>query len=159
LVFPPSNITQTQNYANISLLDNRLLFRFPLFIPNLSYVSMDELRGINSRGLFRLLDQSDADFEEWMRDAGLLHRVRTCEHCGGSMSYKWKAGDLHPTWRCNKGACRKSVGFFSGTFFEGCRCSLLNSYVEQFVWRKEFGGSDCMFNIWKQVAEMFPVEK
>ena len=40
----------------------------------------------------------------------------------------------------------------------GTHRSLFSSYVSEFVWRREFGGEDCLYNLWKQIAEIYPVE-
>lgn len=48
---------------------------------------MDELRNFNAPKLYEKLNLSDNDFEEFLKDLGLIFRTRTC-NCGGDMHYK-----------------------------------------------------------------------
>ncbi|XP_068093510.1 coiled-coil-helix-coiled-coil-helix domain-containing protein 7 isoform X1 [Hyperolius riggenbachi] len=87
---------------------------------------MDVLRDINLFQLFDHLTQSDEDFDEWLKDLGLLHKRRTCTRCGNnSMRMYGTCGTrTGRKWTCNRRPCRESgskmrIGFYADTFFEG----------------------------------------
>ena len=58
---------------------------------------MDELRGFNEEKLWRKMFMDDDEFENWIKDLGLLHRRRYC--CGKEMNRKAaKANNKHGNW-------------------------------------------------------------
>ena len=50
---------------------------------------MEQLKNFNLHNLFRQLQLSDEDFEEWLKTLKLLPRRKICE-CGQDMNFKWK---------------------------------------------------------------------
>ena len=40
----------------------------------------------------------------------------------------------------------------------GTHRGLLNSYMEEFLWRKKFGGPDIYFHFWNQITENYPID-
>lgn len=41
----------------------------------------------------------------------------------------------------------------------GTHRSSLLSYIHQFVWKKQFGGGNGLYNLWKQIADLYPVKE
>lgn len=41
----------------------------------------------------------------------------------------------------------------------GTSRDLFVSYLNQFVWRKKFGGPDALFHLWTQIAELYVCER
>ena len=81
---------------------------------------LEELRGFNSRNLYeKLLNMSDSVFEDWHKEKQLIWSVRTGPECNGNMGYDWSGVRIHPKWKCTRYNCRKSLGFFAGSWFEG----------------------------------------
>jgi len=40
----------------------------------------------------------------------------------------------------------------------GTARNLFSTYINQFVWRKQFNGPDVMYYLWSQIKEMYPIE-
>ena len=62
---------------------------------------MEQLKNFNLHNLFRQLQLSDEDFEEWLKTLKLLPRRKICE-CGQDMNFKWKKESKYPLWICYK---------------------------------------------------------
>ena len=58
---------------------------------------MEQLKNFNLHNLFRQLQLSDEDFEEWPKTLKLLPRRKICE-CGQDMNLKWKTDRKYPLW-------------------------------------------------------------
>ena len=120
---------------------------------------MEKLQGLNARGMFEMLSWPDDKFMDWMKDVGLLHRDRSCPSCSVNhsdpehpfvdQSTGAHTNTIESTWQKFKSRHKKE---------HGTARTLLNTYVEQFLWRKKFGGADCLYHLWSQIVEMFPIE-
>lgn len=84
---------------------------------------MDQLKNFTDMKLYKMLAMPDADFEDWLKKAGLLHSKRTCE-CGVQMGTRKREGEKHPTWQCPVKKCRKEKGYLVGTQFGGTHLTL-----------------------------------
>ena len=92
---------------------------------------MDELRGFNDEKLWRKMFMDDDEFENLLKDLGLLHRRRLC--CDKEMNVcAPKAGENWGHWRCSR--CRKTKGYLTGTFFAGTHLSLKDVFRLSFYW-------------------------
>jgi transposase-like protein len=84
-----------------------------------SCATLEDLKGLTHRQLFKLLDLPERDFNKMLAQMGLLHQKRICD-CGGQMTYHEKDGKKF--WRCRStlptGRCEARKGFYAGTFFE-----------------------------------------
>ena len=62
---------------------------FTIFYQFIYFIAMEQLKNFNLHNLFRQLQLSDEDFEEWLKTLKLLPRRKICE-CGQDMNFKWK---------------------------------------------------------------------
>ena len=77
---------------------------------------MDELRGFNEEKLWRKMFMDDDEFENWLKDLGLLHQRRYC--CDKEMNLcSPRRGENWGRWKCSR--CKKEKGYLTGTFFAG----------------------------------------
>jgi len=95
---------------------------------------MDELRNFNAKKLYQKLAMTDEEFDDWLKELGLLRKTRICD-CGGNMSYKQRVGEKYSTWRCTRMTCRKEKGYLTGTWFEGSGSSPISSGFSE-EWRE-----------------------
>lgn len=58
---------------------------------------MDELKTFTLHDLFDKLRLFDEQFEQWLKEIGLMHSQRICE-CGNAMRYKWTKNLFNPQW-------------------------------------------------------------
>lgn len=79
---------------------------------------MDELRNLNNRNFYKIINKTEEEFEAFLSQIGLLHgNQRKCNACGGKMN-KRSRGVKGETFRCTTKNCRKEVGIRKDTFFE-----------------------------------------
>jgi hypothetical protein len=60
----------------------------------------DDLRDMDLKGLIKKLKLDDDNFDEWLKDLGLLHRGRKCPYGDHEMKLRKKDGRLK--WMCRK---------------------------------------------------------
>ena len=103
--------------------------------------SLDDLHNFNEPKLYKLLFLTDAEFEEWLKQAGLLYRQRYCDKCYSAMALKFRSGENYPTWQCNKRnmgkKCYREIGYLVGTWFEGSHLSLKNIFQLSFYFCRQ----------------------
>lgn len=75
---------------------------------------MDILKDFNAKNFYAKLVMPES--EEWFQSLKLLPVSRIC-FCGNNMSRRKRKG--RESWRCTKYSCRKEVGYFKVTFFDG----------------------------------------
>jgi len=102
---------------------------------------MDDLRDFNEAKLYKKLFLPIGEFEEWLKEAELLHRHRNCDKCGSAMTLKFQAGQKHPKWRCNKRVdrkkCGRKIGYLVGTWFEGAHLSFKEIFQLSFYFCRQ----------------------
>uniref|UniRef100_A0A914Y5T1 ISXO2-like transposase domain-containing protein n=1 Tax=Panagrolaimus superbus TaxID=310955 RepID=A0A914Y5T1_9BILA len=70
---------------------------------------MDELRQINNREFYKILNKSPDEFEEFLINLDLLPgKTKTCLACGGTMNLRDR-GKKGLTYRCTTYRCRKEI--------------------------------------------------
>uniref|UniRef100_A0A1I8BY20 Zn_ribbon_recom domain-containing protein n=1 Tax=Meloidogyne hapla TaxID=6305 RepID=A0A1I8BY20_MELHA len=60
---------------------------------------MDDLKNFNIHDLFRLINKTDEEFMQWLKDKKLIWTKRYCE-CGKEMSQLHNKDSKWPVWRC-----------------------------------------------------------
>ena len=94
------------------------------------------LKNFNAKQLYRQLELSDDRFEAWLKTLGLLHTSRVCV-CGGFMQVRTKANTWVRMYRCTSKCCRKEVGFFTGTWFEGSHLTPKEIFQMSYFWCRQ----------------------
>ena len=117
--------------------------------------AMDDLRNMNEPRLYQFLAKRDAEFDEWLKRAGLLARKMKCDQCRGEMTLRApKDGRSYGTWRCGKRLggtgtggdhlggvlgkkCGRERGYLQGTFFEGSHLPLMDIFRLSFYFCRQ----------------------
>jgi len=114
---------------------------------------MESLKRFNESDLYKkLLLLSEDEFNEWLKDLGLLHQKRTCE-CGAPMRLKNREdGRKFPSWHCRRKTsgkvCGKARGYVVGTFFEGTHLSLKEIFqLSYYFARQAHPQEEIQFNL------------
>lgn len=116
---------------------------------------MDLLKEFNIHDLFALINKSDDDFMQWLRDAKLMWSTRHCE-CGKEMSLvqnrivNKETNEVKqkqwPLWRCtsrkNHEGKLNCKGFFDGTFFSGAHLTPKQILEFTYYWARKTHSTD-----------------
>ncbi|KAL7079854.1 hypothetical protein ACQ4LE_000241 [Meloidogyne hapla] len=82
---------------------------------------MEEFKNFNIHSLMRILNKSDYEFEQWLKEKYLCWTIRFCE-CGRQMTLK-----KSKIWQCNNRKQHNNKqpkkGYYDGTFFSGSHLS------------------------------------
>ena len=98
---------------------------------------MDELKLMNHWGVVKKLSLTDAEFDSWLASLGLAYRERHCDKCGSEMSLtseETESGEVRKKFRCKAKACRKKIGYRSGTFFEDSKLCAKDIFHLSYFW-------------------------
>lgn len=93
---------------------------------------MEELKNFNIHSLMRVLNKSDEDFEQWLKEKKLLWTTRVCE-CGSKMVLT-----KDKNWRCYKKSRHNNTqprkGLYDGTFFSRSHLSPKQIFEFTYYW-------------------------
>lgn len=98
--------------------------------------NLNPLKNFNAPQLYRKLELSNEEFNEWLMTLGLLWRERKCT-CGAFMSIKVNKTMLTKTWKCKRKSCRKSFGYLKETWFEESRISIKEIFQLSYFWCRQ----------------------
>ena len=100
---------------------------------------MEQLQNFKSFHLHEKLCLNDNDFDEWLKELGLLHGKRTCHKCGGRSTFQALKGQRYGNWRCTTKKCRAAKGYLCGTFFEGSHLTTKQIFHLSYLWAHRSG--------------------
>lgn len=100
----------------------------------------EELRSMNLQDLYAKLQLTDNEFDDWLKQLGLLHRSQICDTCGDRMSEDGR----NRRYVCNKSRCRPygtkpSKGLYAGTFFEDAKIHRKTIFLISYFWAQDYG--------------------
>lgn len=106
---------------------------------------MDQLRDFTMQKLSAKLALPPVEFDNWLKDLGLLHRRRICQFCGATMTLRQpKDEKRYGTWRCQNKAQHPEgktleIGFLQGTFFAGSHLTTQKIFALTYYWAHQYG--------------------
>ncbi|KAL7071056.1 hypothetical protein ACQ4LE_009709 [Meloidogyne hapla] len=91
-------------------------------------MELELLKNFTIRRLHIKLNLPEEEFQQWLTDLKMLHKKRTCD-CGSEMRKEKRQN--YGRWVCRK---------------------KFESYMDEFVWKQQFGGDDCFYYLISQIV-------
>lgn len=98
-----------------------------------------KLREMDIIKMGQLANLSVADFDNYLRELGLLWSHRNCDVCGRNMKiYGWRG--TRPRYECTTFRCKGTrIGYLKGTFFEKTKIDRRLIFLYAYFWCQDLG--------------------
>ncbi|KAI1718877.1 ISXO2-like transposase domain-containing protein [Ditylenchus destructor] len=110
--------------------------------------SLEDLRNFNVRKLAVLFAKSDEEVVEFFQSIPGNYRHSWVNHTTNFVNPEDSActNGVEGLWSQAKRRHKRQNGTSRG---------FIDSYLDEFMWFREFGGKDSMYNIWSQIHEYY----